>query len=86
MILDHEFPPDIRVENEIESLVESGHEMHVACYTRKGLEEYEQLENCIVHRKPISKFIFKSSVGALKFSFYFNFWRTFIDKLCKEYQ
>ncbi len=86
MILDHEFPPDIRVENEIESLVKSGHELHVACYTQKGLEVYEQLENCTVHRRPISKFIFKSSVGALKFPFYFNFWRTFIDKLCKEYQ
>ena len=36
MVLDHEFPPDIRVENEIASLHNAGHEIHVACYTMKG--------------------------------------------------
>lgn len=85
MILDHDFPPDIRVENEIESLAENGHEVHVACYTQKGLSANEQLENCTVHRKPISKFIYKSSVGALKFPFYFNFWRSFLKELFSKY-
>jgi len=83
MLLDHEFPPDIRVENEIEALTEKGHEVHVACYTRKGLPEKEIVSQAIVHRKPISTLIYKSSVAALKFPFYFNFWKSFLNKLSK---
>ena len=86
MILDHEFPPDIRVENEIESLANSGHEIHIACYTRKGKTSNEQTANAIIHRKYISKFICKSSVGALKFPFYFNFWRTFLKGIFQKYR
>lgn len=84
MVLDHDFPPDIRVENEIESLAKAGHEVHIACYTQKGLPTFDQLDNCTIHRKPISNFIYKSSVGVLKFPFYFNFWRSFLKKLFKE--
>lgn len=84
MLLDHEFPPDIRVENEIEALVENGHEVHVACYTRKGLPDKEFISQSIVHRKPISTFIYKSSVAALKFPFYFNFWKSFLNELSKN--
>ncbi len=35
MVLDHEFPPDVRVENEIEALLEADHQVHIACYTMK---------------------------------------------------
>jgi len=84
MILDHEFPPDIRVENEIQSLYESGHEVHLACFTMKGRPEKEIADNCIIHRKAISKTIHKTSVGALRFPFYFNFWRSFVGKLFTE--
>jgi glycosyltransferase involved in cell wall biosynthesis len=83
MLLDHEFPPDIRVENEIEALVENGHEVHVVCYTRKGLPDKEVVSQAIVHRTPISTFLYKSSVAALKFPFYFNFWKIFLNKLSK---
>jgi len=83
MILDHEFPPDIRVENEIESLIEDGHEIQIACYTREDRELKETNGNLTIHRKKISKFIYKTSIGALKFPFYFNFWRTFLSDLFK---
>ena len=83
MILDHEFPPDIRVENEIESLIEDGHEIHIACYTRDNRELKETNGNLTIHRKRISKFIYKTSVGALKFPFYFSFWRSFLSDLFK---
>lgn len=86
MILDHEFPPDIRVEKEIQSLAEQGYEVHIACFTRIGKPLYEKKENFTIHRKAISDFYYKSSVGALKFPFYFNFWRQFIHKLFAEYQ
>lgn len=86
MLLDHEFPPDIRVENEIEALTEKGHEVHVACYTRKRRPEKEIVSQAIVHRKPISTFLYKSSVAALKFPFYFNFWKSFLNELSKTEQ
>lgn len=85
MVLDREFPPDIRVENEIEALQEAGHEIHLACYTRKDRKKYEVLNNIIIHRKSIGKFFYKSSVAVLKFPFYFNFWHGFIKKLQRKY-
>ena len=45
MILDLEFPPDLRVENEIEALIDAGHEIHLACFTRKNRQKYEKIEN-----------------------------------------
>lgn len=84
MVLDHEFPPDIRVENEIESLVKNGHEVHVACYTMVGAISEGNHLGATIHRKQISKLIHKTSVGALKFPFYFNFWRSFVDEIAKK--
>jgi glycosyltransferase involved in cell wall biosynthesis len=81
MVLESEFPPDVRVENEIIALSEAGHEVHVACSTRKNRQEKDTHGKAIIHRKKISSFIYKSSVGCLKFPFYFNFWRKFISDL-----
>ena len=35
MILDEEFPPDVRVEKEIRTLEKNGHQIHLLTYTRK---------------------------------------------------
>ncbi len=86
MILDHEFPPDIRVENEIEALSEAGHEIHLACFTRKNRPEYEKDETCHIHRKAISGLVYKSSVAALTFPIYFKFWRRFISNLIRDFR
>ncbi len=85
MVLDHEFPHDIRVENEIESLVSAGNEVHVACFTKKDKKPNDEYLGAIIHRKSISEFIHKTSVGALRFPLYFNFWRSFLDRLAKDY-
>jgi glycosyltransferase involved in cell wall biosynthesis len=82
MILESEFPPDVRVENEILALTDAGHEVHLACTTRKNRPESERFGKAFVHRKKISEFIYKSSVGCLKFPFYFNFWRNFLFTIC----
>ncbi len=82
MILESEFPPDVRVENEILALSEAGHEVHLACSTRKNRPESDTYGKAFIHRKKISKFIYKSSVGCLKFPFYFNFWRNFLFPVC----
>lgn len=84
MVLDNEFPPDLRVENEIESLIEAGHKVHIACFTRKkSRKKIEKINSVTIHRKFISTFIYKASVGCLKFPFYFNFWRKFLKKIFK---
>lgn len=84
MILDHVFPPDTRVENEIASLSAAGHEVHLACFAQDGKPLLEKTDSCIIHRKKISKFTFKASVGVLKLPFYFRFWRYFVDELFAE--
>lgn len=81
MVLESEFPPDVRVENEIIALSEAGHEVHLACSTRKNRQEKDLFGKAIIHRKKITPFIYKSSVGCLKFPFYFNFWRQFISDI-----
>ncbi len=86
MLLECDYPPDIRVENETESLAEAGHEIHIASYTRKTSTDNnslfrEELENAVVFRKYISGIRYKSSVGALKLPFYFNFWRSYLKDL-----
>lgn len=83
MLLDHEFPPDIRVENEIEMLIEAGYEVHLACYTMQDRKRVDSYRGLTIFRKQISKFIYKSSVGCLKFPFYFNFWRKFMNEIFK---
>jgi glycosyltransferase involved in cell wall biosynthesis len=84
IILESDFPPDVRVENEMLALSENGHEVHLACSTRKNRPDTDTFGKCTIHRKKMSAFIYKSSVGCLKFPFYFNFWRKFIFRLCKR--
>jgi len=86
MILEGEFPPDLRVENEISALIEAGHEVHLTCSTRKNLPVEDRFTRVFVHRNPISTFIHKSSIGCLNFPFYFNFWRKQIYNLLKKYE
>jgi glycosyltransferase involved in cell wall biosynthesis len=85
MVLDHEFPPDIRVENEIASLHKAGHEVHIACFTRKNGEALEHNSTCVIHRKRISAFIYKSSVACLTLPFYFAYWRRFVAEILARY-
>ena len=84
MLLDHPFPPDTRVENEIKSLAEAGHEVHIACFHKGGKPLLEKTDRCTIHRNPISTFMFKASVGVLKFPFYFNYWRKIVNRLFEE--
>lgn len=83
IVLDHPFPPHARVENEMRSLSEAGHEVHLACFQVDKEPLKESLSYAVIHRRPISKFTYKTSVGVLKFPFYFNYWRRFVDDLFK---
>lgn len=81
MVLESDFPPDIRVENEIEALSNAGHEVHIACYSHQKQFTISDYTSCIIHKKYISRIRYKSSVGALKFGFYFRFWKRFLREI-----
>jgi len=86
MLLENEYLRDSRVEKEVQSLFKAGNEIIVAAINQSDLPYEERRENCTVLRKTISRFILKSSVGALKFPFYFNFWRRYVNELFKIYK
>lgn len=84
MLLENEYLNDPRVEKEVQTLFMSGNEIIVAAIAFSGLPEEEKRNNCIVFRRHISSFIHKSGVGALKFPFYFNFWRSYTNDIFKR--
>ena len=81
MLLESKFPPDVRVENEMEALTQAGFEVHLACYRRPGEPETEVTPLGTIHRETIPVWRYKSSVGALKFPFYFAYWRRRVARL-----
>ena len=85
MLLEHEFLKDSRVVKEVQTLNYAGHDVIIATSTTSDLPAIEKRENCIIYRKKIPRLIFKSSVGALKVPFYFNFWRQFVADICHTY-
>ncbi|MGQ7867864.1 glycosyltransferase family 4 protein [Sunxiuqinia sp. sy24] len=86
MLLENNFPPDTRVENEIHSLQEDGHEVHIACLKTKGNKKTNSFGSTVIHRFEISEFVRKSSVGALAFPFYFYFWNKRVCRLFADYK
>lgn len=85
MVLDREFPPDIRVENEIDILRSSGVDVSLLAMTREGRPQHESAEPGLqIFRAPISELVYKSSVACLKFPTYFNFWRAAIRNVRKR--
>lgn len=84
MLLEHNFPGDVRVDKEVQSLFEAGHRVIVASTTQGNMLGVEETDNCIIYRKKISPFINKSSVAALRFPFYFNFWHLFISDIINK--
>jgi glycosyltransferase involved in cell wall biosynthesis len=84
MVLERDFPPDLRVENEIKSLINAGHTVSLACYGLKNETRTFNWNACVVYKKQIPKLIYKSSVGALKFPFYFNFWKKHLNAIISE--
>lgn len=87
MVLDHNYPTDQRVEKEIKTLINNNHEVVLACYSHQRKEKlYEKEGRLTIYRKPISNFRLKTSVAALKFPFYFEFWKKFISDIITNEQ
>lgn len=88
MVLDAEFPTDIRVDKEIETLVGEGHELFLLCYrfewTRQKKEFYKGAK--VIHPY-IPRQIAKKTKGLIfHFPFYRWFWRRLIVKAIDAYK
>jgi glycosyltransferase involved in cell wall biosynthesis len=86
MILERDFPNDDRVEKEAISLIRAGHQVNIVCFTLKGISRTEQYKGITVIKRRISKFVYRSSVGALRLPFYFSFWKKVLTEHLESYQ
>lgn len=86
MLLEVNFPPDSRVEKEMVSLAEKGHEVYLACVTHdKTKPRIEKKEHYTIYRKFIGKKAFdRWRVTPLVFPYYFRWWRSFAKQIYRE--
>jgi len=86
MLLDREFPPDIRVENEAYSLMNHGHEIHILSYNHGSKKSYENYNGIAIHRFTIPEQIAKKALGTiLLFPFFKWIWMYHVLKILKKY-
>ncbi len=85
MVLTSEFPPDQRVENEAEALIEAGCEVHMACFTTRDIPLNDTHRSIIIHRKKISPFYYKSLALLPRCTIVFRFWQPFLSSLIREH-
>ena len=84
MLLDREFPPDIRVENEAFSLIKEGHEIHLLSYNYYNKKSTEVYRGINIHRFNIHKEVAKKSLGFIHiFPLYRRIWRKEVFSLLK---
>jgi glycosyltransferase involved in cell wall biosynthesis len=83
MVLENSFPPDERVENEIDILLKNGFQITLVCTKRTGKIEIEEKNGLTILRIPLSKFIYKSGALALELPFYFYFWNKHLKDILK---
>lgn len=82
MLLDTEFPPDIRVENEAQSLLDAGHEVHILSYNFGSRSTKETYKGIQIHRFNIAKQLAKKSLGLLnQFPLYRWIWQREVQKM-----
>jgi glycosyltransferase involved in cell wall biosynthesis len=87
MVLEHDYPEDERVTKEINTLKNNGHIVLLACTTSQNQSSHEDTNGIEIFRKRISNFTAKkTSVGALKFPLYFNFWFSYLKNILNEKQ
>jgi glycosyltransferase involved in cell wall biosynthesis len=85
MLLQTNFPPDIRVENEIRSLVKAGYTVHLLCRNKGGEVSTENREGATIHRIPWNM-KFKILNAFRQFPVYLNpVWRRMLIKLIDRY-
>lgn len=81
MVLENPFPPDERVENEIDILLRNGFSITLLCTGKGNAAENEDKGTLDIRRVRIPSFIYKAGALALELPFYFRFWRRHIKNL-----
>ena len=88
MILDNEFTGDVRVENEVMSLQDAGHQVFVLCFNHGNKKNLEDFYGGQIIRININHQV-KKKLSALNntiFNFYAPYWKKKIEKFISEYQ
>lgn len=86
MILDNEINDDIRVQNEINILVHSGHEVILLCKGKHSNHRIERRENLVIYRVFLPKKIYGVfTVLSQIIPFHFLFWYYNFNKIAKKY-
>lgn len=83
-ILEHNFPPDVRVEQEIRTLTAAGHQVFLLASSKTKNPPIEKSGNFEIHRVYQSPLMLKFSALALSLPFYFSFWRKHIRQFLKN--
>ena len=88
MILDNEFTGDLRVENEVFSLCNSGFNVFVLCFNHGGKSNLEDFHGGKIVRIDISKFKKNKMKGLTNtiFDFYKMYWARHIKAFVKKYK
>ncbi|MDY6916305.1 MAG: glycosyltransferase family 4 protein [Candidatus Cloacimonadota bacterium] len=86
MVLENDFPPDIRVEKEIKTLINAGYEVILACSSSTTKDSISSWRGATIIKKRMPKFIYKTSAICLEVPIYFNFWHKFLEDLFSEYK
>jgi len=88
MVLDTNFPPDIRVEKEARALLSAGHEVHLLAYARSGGSEPSDgtVEGLRVHRVPkLPKLQRRWNLLSFYLTFHNSYWATQIQRYVRDF-
>ncbi|MEN8202210.1 MAG: glycosyltransferase family 4 protein [Bacteroidota bacterium] len=86
MLLERVFPEDERVEKEIASLLDAGHELRIATYSFSESEFEESFSGYTIYRKRISPLMYKFGAAILFLPFYFGFWKRYLDRIYRQWK
>lgn len=87
MVLQSNFPPDIRIEKEAKALVEAGYNVFILARYDKGQKKEETIKGVRVRRVNITAKYFPKKLQSLRFYFGFkdSFWEREIKKLVNDF-
>ena len=88
MLLDHFFPPDIRVEKEARSLLRAGHEVFLLSMSKSGMPNEEIVEGIRVIRRRRPQGFFRRAWNyfCLQAFFIHPFWENALEDAVKQYK
>jgi glycosyltransferase involved in cell wall biosynthesis len=87
MLLEGDYPPDIRVENEVKLLTKAGIEVILLALRKTGDKPLKTREGLLtIYRKPLTPFQFNLRTNDLTFPFYVKMWSGFIHSIIKQHR